>query len=146
MPASMMSQGWMGSDFSNDDAMHESSLVKDFTHEFMGREEVGGLPCYKIELTPLADASVVWGKILIWISEKESFEMKVEFYDEDGEPVKTHASAEIKVFDGRKLPSVMTISPAGKPENKTIVTIKSMKFNIAVSPDFFSQQNMKTVK
>ena len=42
MPPSMMSQGWMGSDFSNDDVLKESSLVKDFTHRLIAEETVGG--------------------------------------------------------------------------------------------------------
>jgi len=146
MPTSMMSQGWMGSDFSNDDVLKESSLVKDFTHKLLGTETVSSLMCYKIELTPLANASVVWGKVMIWISTDDSFEMKVQFFDEDNILVKTHTSAEIKTFDGHKLPSVMEIVPADKPENKTVVTIKTIKFNVAIAKNFFSQQNMKTVK
>jgi outer membrane lipoprotein-sorting protein len=146
MPPSMMSQGWMGSDFSNDDAMRESSLVKDFTHTLIGKEPINGFTCHQIELTPLEGAGVVWGKVVIWISEKEYFEMKTQFFDEDNELVKTHASAEIKTFDGRRLPSVMEIIPADKPENKTVVTIKSIRFNLAIDKNFFSQQNMKTIK
>jgi outer membrane lipoprotein-sorting protein len=146
MPPSMMSQGWMGSDFSNDDVLKESSLVKDFTHKLIAEEAVGGLQCHKIELIPLPDADVVWGKILMWISKEDHFEMKIEFYDEDGELVKTHTSGDIKTFDGRKLPSMMTIIPADQPQNKTIVTIKSIKFNIAIDKKFFGQQNMKNVK
>jgi outer membrane lipoprotein-sorting protein len=146
MPPSMMSQGWMGSDFSNDDVLKESSLVKDFTHRLIAGEVVGGLPCHKIELIPLPDADVVWGKILIWIDTKNFFEMLIEFYDEDGELVKTHASSGIKTFDGRELPSVMVITPADQPQNKTVVTIENIKFNVEIVKSFFSQQNMKTVK
>jgi outer membrane lipoprotein-sorting protein len=146
MPPSMLSQGWMGSDFSNDDVLKESSLVKDFTHKLIAEETVGGLPCHKIELTPLPDADVVWGKILIWIDTKDFFEMIVEFYDEDGELVKTHTSGDIQTFDGRKLPAVMTIVPADQPQNKTVVTIKNIRFNIAIDKNFFSQQNMKTIR
>jgi outer membrane lipoprotein-sorting protein len=146
MPPSMMSQGWMGSDFSNDDVLKESSLVKDFTHKLIGKETVNGLECYKIELTPLPDADVVWGKVLIWIDGANSFEMKVQFFDEEDELVKTHTSSEIKTFDGRRLPAVMEIVPADNPQNKTVVTIKAMKFNIAIEKNFFTQQNMKTIK
>jgi outer membrane lipoprotein-sorting protein len=146
MPPSMMSQGWMDSDFSNDDVLKESSLVKDYTHQLTGKETVGGLSCYKIELVPLPDAGVVWGKVLIWISTDDSFEMKIQFFDEAGEPVKTHTSSEIKTFDGRRLPSVMEIIPADKPQNKTVVTIKNIKFNVAIEKNFFSQQNMKNLK
>ncbi|MDR0749535.1 MAG: outer membrane lipoprotein-sorting protein [Tannerellaceae bacterium] len=146
MPPSMMSQGWMGSDFTNDDVLKESSLVRDFTHKIVGNEIVSGEQCYKIELMAIENADVVWDKVLIWISKNDYFEMKMEFYDEDGELVKTHTSDDIKTFDDRKLPSVMTIIPADQPQNKTIVTIKNIKFNVAINGNFFSQQNMKVVK
>jgi outer membrane lipoprotein-sorting protein len=32
LPPSMMSQSWMGSDFSNDDLVRESSTIDDFSH------------------------------------------------------------------------------------------------------------------
>lgn len=146
MPPSMMSQGWMGSDFSNDDILKESSLLKDFTHKIIGKETVSGMSCHKIELKPLSTANVVWGKVILWISEKDYHELKLEYYDEDEYLVKTHTASKIVTFDGRQIPSVMEIVPADEPGNKTIVTIKSIKFNITIDPNFFSQQNMKKVQ
>ena len=142
----MMSQGWMGSDFTNDDILKESSLVKDYTHKLTGRETIGGLKCYKIELTPLENAVVVWGKINLWISEDDYFEMKSEYFDEDGYLVKTHIASDIKSFQDRKIPSTIDIIPADEPGNKTHITIDDMKFNISFGKDFFTQQNMKRIK
>jgi len=146
LPPSMMSQGWMGSDFSNDDILKESSLVKDYTHRMLKTEMVNGLKCYKIELIPLEEAGVVWGKINLWISVDEYFELKSEFYDEDGYLVKTHLASKIITLDDRRLPSVMEIIPADEPGNKTVVIIIKMKFNIPIAGNFFTQQNMKRVK
>jgi len=145
LPPSMMSQGWMGSDFSNDDILKESSLVKDYTHKLVGTESIGGLKCHKIEMIPLESAGVVWGKINLWISTVDYFEMKSEYYDEEGYLVKTHICSNIKVFDDRKLPAVIEIIPADEPGNKTVVTIKAMQFNLPFAKDFFTQQNMKRV-
>lgn len=39
---SMMSQGWMGSDYTNDDILRESSVVDDYTHSIEGNEEIDG--------------------------------------------------------------------------------------------------------
>lgn len=142
----MMSQGWMGSDFTNDDILKESSLVKDYKHKLLGQESVQGASCYKIELTPLDNRAVVWGKLVLWISTNEYLEMKSEFYDEDGYLVKTHLASAIKSFDNRRLPSVIEIIPAEEPGNKTRVTITAMRFNESYSTDFFTQQNMKRVK
>lgn len=146
MPPSMLSQGWMGSDYTNDDILKESSLVKDYSHKITGKETIDGMSCYKVELLPLKETNVIWGKIIIWIAEKEYFQLKTEFYDEDNYLVKTHKSSKILLFDDRKLPSVMEILPANEPGNKTVVTIKAIKFNIKVEQDFFSQQNMKKIK
>jgi len=146
LPPSMMSQGWMGSDFSNDDILKESSLVKDYSHKLLKTEVIGGLKCYKVELTPLEEAGVVWGKIVLWISVDEYFELKSEFYDEDGYLVKTHLASDIVTMDDRRLPSMIQIIPADEPGNKTLVTITKMKFNIPMGADFFSQQNMKRIK
>ncbi len=70
LPPSMMSQGWMGSDFSNDDLLKESSIVVDYSHKIIGEEEIDGWDCYKIELIPLENAAVVWGKIFKWICQR----------------------------------------------------------------------------
>ncbi|MDD4033648.1 MAG: outer membrane lipoprotein-sorting protein, partial [Bacteroidales bacterium] len=64
IPPSMMMQSWMGSDFTNDDLVKESSIVNDYTHKLIGEETIEGYTCYKIKLIPLEEAPVVWGKVL----------------------------------------------------------------------------------
>src|SRR4030043_2173172 len=60
LPASMLSQGWMGSDFTNDDLLNQRSIVVDYTHKLKKEENISGEPCYLIELIPKEDAPVVW--------------------------------------------------------------------------------------
>lgn len=145
LPPSMMSQGWMGSDYSNDDILKESSLVSDYQHALLGTELIDDKECYKIELNPLPDADVVWGKIILWISTEEFLNLKAEYYDEAGYLVKTHLAHTVKTFDDRSLPSVMEIIPAEEENQKTVVEIINMDFNIELEPAFFSQQNMKRI-
>ena len=146
LPPSMMSQGWMGSDYSNDDILKESSIVVDYTHKIVGNETVGGFDCYKIQLDPKEEAAVVWGKILMWISKEELYQFRVEYYDEDGYLVKTHILSDIKFMYDRKIPTHFEIIPEDKPNQKTLVDIKNVKFDIEIPENFFSQQNMKTIK
>jgi len=40
IPPSMMLQSWMGSDFTNDDLVKQSSIVVDYTHKSLGKEKV----------------------------------------------------------------------------------------------------------
>lgn len=146
LPPSMMSQGWMGSDYSNDDILKESSIVVDYYHKIIGSETVGGFDCYKIQLDPKEEAVVVWGKIFMWISKEELYELRVEYFDEEGYLVKTHILSDIKFMDDRKIPTHFEIIPEDKPNQKTVVDIMHVRFNGKIREGFFSQQNMKTVK
>ncbi len=145
IPPSMMSQGWMGSDYTNDDILKESSIVVDYNQKIIGSEPISGIDCYKIELIPKEDAAVVWGKVIKWISKKEYWQLKTEYFDEDNELMRTELASNVKQFTDRKLPSKLEIIPADKPGQRTVVIVRSAKFNIKLDDGFFSQQNMKRV-
>jgi outer membrane lipoprotein-sorting protein len=146
LPPSMLSSGWMSSDFTNDDLLNESSIVVDYEHNLAGMEVVSERECYKIELIPKEDAPVVWGRILMWISKDEFLQLKVEYYDEDEFLVKTELASEIKNMDGRIIPTYFELIPADKEGHKTTLTLNSVEFNKDISIGFFSQQNMKKVR
>ena len=146
IPPSMMMQSWMGSDFTNDDLVRESSIVHDYTHKLLGEEIIDGYNCYKVELIPLDDAPVVWGKVIIWVSKEEYYWLKSEYYDEDGLLVNTENLSEVKQMDDRKIPTRMEMIPADEPGNKTIIIFRNMKFSVKIDESFFSQQNMKRVR
>jgi outer membrane lipoprotein-sorting protein len=146
LPPSMMSQGWMGSDYSNDDLLKESSIVEDYEHNIIGMETIEGQECYKIKLIPKPDAAVVWGSIIKWISKNDYFQLRSEYYDEDGILIKTETASNIKQMGNRRIPTHIEITPKDKPGNKTLVDIQKIIFNKPIDDAFFSQQNMKTIR
>ena len=146
IPPSMMLQSWMGSDFTNDDLVKESSKVDDYTHSILRKENYDGYDCYVIESIPKPDAGVVWGKIISWISEIEFYQLKAEFYDEDDFLVKTFLGTEIKKMDDRTIPTHWEMIPEDKPGEKTIMIYEKIDFNIDVKESFFSEQNMKRIR
>jgi len=146
LPPSMMSQGWMGSDYTNDDILKESSVVNDYTHEIIGEEAILDRSCYKIKMTAKEDAAVIWGHQIRWIDKKDFLVLKAELFDEDGVLVRTETGSEIRTMDGRIIPTRLELIPAEEPGNKTLVDIMEVKFNIAVQENFFSQQNMKNIR
>ena len=145
LPPSMMTQNWMGTDFTNDDLVKQSSMVTDYSHTVVGTESLEGYECHKIEMIPKEEAAVVWGKVVVWIDKTEYMQLKVEFYDEDGYLVNTMIGKEPKMFDGKLIPSVLEMIPADKPGNKTIMTTISIKFDIPIDESFFTTRKMKTV-
>ncbi len=139
-------QSWMGSDFTNDDLVKESSIVKDYTHKLVGEETIENYPCYKVELIPLEDAPVVWGKIYMWISQEEFLWLKAEFFDEDGFLVNTEILTDVKKMDDRIIPTRMEMIPADKERHKTIMTFDEIDFEVPIKESFFSIQNMKRIR
>jgi outer membrane lipoprotein-sorting protein len=146
LPASMMSQGWMGSDYSNDDILKESSIVVDYTHKLAGSEKIEGYDCHIIEMIPKPDSKIVWGKVVKWISKTESLQLKTEYFDEDGYKVKSEIGKNVKQIGGRLLPTLVEIIPEDEPGKKTIVELISIEFDIPIEESFFSQQNMQKIR
>ncbi len=146
LPPSMMSQGWMGSDYTNDDILKESSVVNDYVHEIVGEENIESRSCYKIKMTARENAAIVWGKQIRWIDKKDFLVLRAELYDEDGSLVRTETGSDIKIMDGRTITSKIELVPEEEPENKTLVEIREIKFNINIEENYFSQQNMKRVR
>ena len=145
IPPSMMMQSWMGSDFTNDDLVKQSSIVVDYDHHLLGKETIRGKECYKLELIPHEDAAVVWGKIISWIT-TDGFDLwKSEYYDEDGELQNTENAYDIKQMGDRNIPTRMEIIPADEEGKKTVLNILNTTFNEPIDDSFFSKQNMKKV-
>jgi len=146
LPPSMMSQGWMGSDYTNDDILKESSVVNDYTHEIIGEESIDGKTCYKIKMVAKTDAAVIWGHQIRWIDKKDFLFLKSELYDEDGYLVRTETGSQIKTMDGRLIPTRIEMIPAEEEGHMTILEINEIQFNKAIDEGFFSQQNMKRLR
>jgi outer membrane lipoprotein-sorting protein len=146
MPPSMMVQSWMGSDFTNDDLVKQSSIVDDYTHKILKDTSIVGRVAWKLELIPLKEAAVVWGKIEVYIDKKDYLQLLVKYYDEDDFLINTMVMSDIKEMDGRLIPARMEVIPAENPEQKTVIIYESLKFDIPMNDDFFSLQNMKRIR
>ena len=146
LPPSMMMQNWMGTDFTNDDLVKQSSIVNDYNQSITGDSTIQNLDCYKIEMIPTESAAVVWGKVTIYIDKVDYLQMRVEYYDEDGYMINIMNFYDVKEMGGRRIPSRMEMIPAENPEKKTIMIYDSIEFDIDVDENYFTTQNMKRVR
>ncbi len=146
MPPSMMSQSWMGSDFTNDDLVRESSTVDDYEHRIVREEEIGGRSAWLLELIPKPETPIVWGKVLMWVDQEEYFQLKIENYDQRDELANRIEFEDLIIFDQRLIPSKMILIPADKPNQRTILIYDDLQFNIDIEDSFFTQQNMRRVR
>ncbi len=146
MPPSMMSQSWMGSDFTNDDLVRESSTIEDYEHQILREEEYNGREAWVLELIPKPESSIVWGKVLIWVDKEHYIMLREENYDQRDELANTIEFLNIGEMGDRVFPSKMILIPADKPEQRTILEYKSLEFDVDLGESFFTQQNMRRVR
>ncbi len=143
---SMLSQSWMGSDFTNDDLINQSSIVVDYDHQLIKEEPFDGETAYVIDAIAKPDAPVVWSRVRLWISKQTYLQRKVEFFDEFDELVNTMQTFDIKPMGGRTLATRLEMIPANKPGYKTEFVTHEAQFDFAIEETFFSQQQMKQLR
>ena len=146
LPPSMMSQSWMGTDFTNDDLVKEASSVVDYDHQILGKETIFNKDCYKIEMIPKPSAAIVWEKVIVWIDAIDFLQLKAEFYDEDGELVNVMNSGEVKELGGRKITSKIEMFPVDKKGNRTVIIYNDIVFDEPINDSFFTTRHMKQLK
>ncbi|UZO79167.1 outer membrane lipoprotein-sorting protein [Aquimarina sp. ERC-38] len=146
MPPSMMSQSWMGSDFTNDDLANASSKIEDYTHKILGEETIEERRVWVLELIPKEGTAIVWGKIKIWIDKEQYIQMKTEFYDEDDYLIQTTTGKQIRKIGDKMLPSIIEVIPAEEEGHKTKIEYLSLFFDKPILDTFFSIQNMKRLR
>lgn len=143
VPPSMMSQSWMGSDFSNNDLAKSDSLLRDYDHRLTGTEEVDGHTVYRIVSTPMPGAPVVWGKQHLRIRADDILLEQV-FFDEDGEPVKRLTASDIALRDGRLLPGTLRMEKTDAPGEYTRLVYQEIDFLDFLPDRYFTLSALRT--
>jgi outer membrane lipoprotein-sorting protein len=142
----MMMQPWMGSDFTNDDLVKESSIVEDYVHKVMGKEKIDGFDAYHVEAVAKPDAPVVWGKILYWVRVEDFIPLREEFYSEKGELIRVMSFSDIKEIGGRVLPTFWKMVPVKKKDRMTTFRLIEVEFDIPIPDEIFTLRNLKRIR
>lgn len=143
VPPSMMLQAWNGSDFTNDDLVRETDLVRDYSTTIIGEEIIEGEKCWKIELLPKPHAPVVWGKILHWVRKADYLPAATEYYDEKGTLMRKMVYSDFRVMGGRKFPAKWIMINIAKQGHRTEFETLDIAFNIKISNRIFSFQELE---
>lgn len=143
IPPSMMMSSWMGSDFTNDDLVKESSIIEDYTHTLLGIVDLDGERVYKIDAIPKPDAPVVWGKITFFVRVEGFIPLRQEYYSESGELVRYMALGDVKEMGGRMLPAYQEMVPLDKKGKKTVIRLIDIEFDIPLNEDIFTLRTLK---
>lgn len=143
IPPSMMLQPWMGSDFTNDDLVKQSSAVDDYTHRVLRTEVLNGAASYVIESIPKPDAAVVWGKILYWIRQADTIPLKQYYYNERNELVRVLTFSDVGPMGGRTIPTKWEMRPVNDPGHATVIVVKAARYDQPIDDERFTQRNLQ---
>jgi outer membrane lipoprotein-sorting protein len=141
VPSGMMSNSWMGSHFTNDDLVKGNRLSEQYTGDIEQRP-ADGTGSWVVRLTPKPNAPVVWGAVVVTVTH-EIIPESVEYFDEDGALARTMRFHDVQEVAGRKVPMVMTLIPADKPDEQTQVTYQSLEFDVDLPESMFTLQGLK---
>ena len=143
VPASMMSGSWMGSHFTNDDLVKDSTFIDDYDSSVSFEGERDGVQVYEVSSIPKADAAVVWGKVVMSIRQDNFAPLTASYFDEEGVQVRIMNFDRIEQIDGRAIPMRMILIPEDKPGESTVVEYKKIAFGMPLDDNFFSLRNLK---
>lgn len=140
VPPSMMMGSWMGSDFTNDDLVKESSLAVDYRPAF---GTAGSDSVYEIVLIPRDETPSVWGKIVLTIRKSDLIPLSYVYFDERGEPMREMTFSDPTDFGGRTLPAVLEMKPLKKQGHRTVIRYLDAQFDRGLPKDTFTHRNLR---
>lgn len=135
IPPSAMLGSWMGTDFTNDDLVKESSLRKDFAARIDRRSDAPPGWWMALEVRP----GVVgrWARIELLVTD-DDLPVEERFYDRRGRLARTMTYDTVKVLGGRRLPVHLTLVPNDTSGQRTELSYLEARFDVPIPDDTFS--------
>jgi outer membrane lipoprotein-sorting protein len=140
VPPSMMLGAWMGTDFTNDDLVKESSLRKDFNARIDRRSDAPPGWWIKLEVKP--EIVGRWARIDLLLSD-DGLPVQEQHFDRKGRLARTLTFDEIKILGGRRLPTHLTLTPTDTPAQRTEMRYLEAQFDVAIADDTFSLSRLE---
>ncbi len=139
MSSDSKSDYFMGSDFTYDDLgdRHPSDDV----HKLLREETFEGNPCYVVESIP-KDEEYMYSRTITWIIKDKWIGLKKEFYDEDGDLLKTLAVKKYEKISGFWIILHSQMHNIHK-EHTTDMELKNIKINSGIAVSKFTVRMMK---
>ncbi len=143
VPASMMSGSWMGSHFTNDDLIKESTFEDDYNATLSYEGVRAGRKVYELTFVPRPDAAVVWGKVVMVMRQDNLAPIEATYYDESGALMRTMRFDDLRPIGTRVIPMRLILQPEDKPDESTVIDYRDIVFDVKIEESFFSLQSLK---
>ncbi|RAL22879.1 outer membrane lipoprotein-sorting protein [Lujinxingia litoralis] len=140
VPSGMLSDAWMGSHFSNDDLMRETSLEEDYRADLRWGV-YDGERVLEVELTPRPGAPVVWDKVVYELGAARWLPRRARFFSGD-RVERTMEFSEVREMGGRYLPTVLTVRPRAAGEYTRMEYVE-INFDVPIDATLFTRQGLR---
>ena len=143
IPPSMMLSPWMGSDFTNDDLVRESSYSEDYTYELVGvSDDPKG---WLVRFTAKEGVVGLWERFDLVVSADGTVPLYSEWYNRKGELARVLQWDKVKMMDGKRLPARMTLIPKDRDEegHRTVMEYLEIDFGVDLPAGTFSLSRLE---
>ena len=130
---------FMGSDFTYDDLGDRHP--NDDTHKLLREEKVQGEDCYVVESIP-KDKDYMYSKTITWVMKDKWIGLKKEFYDEDGELLKTLAVKKYDNINGYWV-ILQTEMHNVQRDHTTKMELSNVKIDAGIADSKFTERMMR---
>jgi outer membrane lipoprotein-sorting protein len=141
IPPSMMLSSWMGTDFTNDDLVKDTSYERDFDTRIIGRSTDPDGWQGVMDVRP----GVVgrWQKIEWVVNEEGTLPVVARYFDRKGRLARTMRFTDVKMMGGRRIPTRMVLETVDQPGHLTELRYLDMKFDVKLSDNLFSLSQLE---
>ncbi len=143
VPPAMMLGSWMGTDFTNDDLVKESSLHADFVSRVERRSE--DPKGYWLTLDVKPEVVGRWAKIELLVSD-DWLPIEERHFDRKGRLARTMSFDEVKVLGGRRLPARLVLTPTDAESQSTELRYLEIEFDVPIADDTFSLSRLEQTR
>lgn len=140
VPPSAMLGSWMGTDFTNDDLVKESSLRKDFSARVDRRSDAP--PGWWLVLDVKPGIVGRWARIETLVGD-DDLPIEERHFDRRGRLARTMTFDEVKPLGGRRLPVHLTLVPTDTPGQRTEMRYLELQLDVPIPDDTFSLSRLE---
>ncbi len=141
IPSGMLSDSWMGSHFTNDDLVRETSYEEDYKTK-LSWSALDGKKVVKVTMTPRPRAPVVYTKVEFFVRPGDYVPLRTDYYDE-GKLMRRMTFSDIREVDGKSIPHRMELRPMDEENEKTVMQYEDLEFGVDVDDSLFTKRGLR---
>lgn len=138
----MLRQGFMGSDFSYEDAIGSERLQDLYDVILTGVEPCDDSTCYVLEATAKPGVEVTYARRRMWVDAELFVVLREELLAANGKLLKTARVDKIEQIDGRYFATRITMEDALRQNSSTTLILDRVDLDVHIPEDLFTLRSL----